>query len=649
MVESGGARGAARECARIADATFGNSGAPKTGGGGALATGFSEATLERAVLALIVTLGVLARYRYAFGLNAARHHVNSDAGEVIALARRFADPLASQTIADTIWPPGAAALLAPLVALDPSLGVAALAQFLASCATFLLVGYCAWLAAGRRAGQLATLFAALHFGFIHYTGVFLSEQFFQLAIALALTVSVLVLRRTEAHAERGSRVRGARLRLLGLGGLVGACWACSAMLRPNALPVALVTGAVLLVHTLRRGERFRLYLLAGGLFAFLALLAPLSQRCSKLSGHFCAVSNNVAMNVALGQAGEVKGLEFRDAAKPELTTSWVPPALLHHGYDGMGSVTRAIYDTPGLFAWVFQRLKQDPGMFLVRAAGNALDLFRIEYWPDDYGRLPVRTATVAKQAFLLCVVAPGLILLVQLVVKHLRAPGTSVLSLALVAVFGSVLLSAALSMGEPRYRIPFDSVLIVLAATMYTRSEETLLGHGEAPRGSGFVLASASLLSVLLALSVIAVSHPTLRAASRMELDALTASARRNETLLAKDFNRVAAAGSRWDAPGNHRFACSPNCAELTLSFDGTKRDAAHEIVLDHNDAYQVRFLSNGRELGSVVVPPRASSGMRVARVATPKSAQSGFDQIALLPLYGDGRYSVAAVRPSAE
>lgn len=647
MVESGGARGAAREFARVAPPRFGNARATEARRGGVLATGFSEATLERAVWTLIVTLGVLARYRYAFALNAPRHHVNSDAGEVIALARRFADPLATQTIADTIWPPGAAALLAPLVALDPSLEAAALAQFLASCATFLLVGHCAWVLAGRRAGLLATLFASLHFGFIHYTGFFLSEQLFQLAIALSLTVTVLVLRCSEAHDERASCLRGARLRLFGLGGLVGSCWAFSAMLRPNALPVALLTGALLLLHTLRRRERFRLYLLAGGLVAFVALLAPLSERCSRLSGHFCLVSNNVAMNVALGQAGEVKGLEFRDAAKPELTTSWVPPALLHHGYDAMGSVTRAIYDTPGLLGWVFERLKQDPGMFVVRAAGNALDLFRLEYWPDDHGRLPARTATVAKQVFSLCVVAPGLILFVQLVLRQLRAPSTSVLPLALVSVFGSVLLSAALSMGEPRYRIPFDGVLIVLAVTMYTRSEERLLGRGEAPRRAGFVLGSAAALAGVLGLSVIAVSHPTLRAASRVDFEAFTAAGRHGETRSAKDFNRATAAGLRWDAPGNHRFACGARCAELTLSFDGVTRDLAHEIVLDHNDAYQVRFLSKGRELGAVVVPPSASSGMRVARVSTPESARGGFDQLALLPLYGDGRYSVAAVRPT--
>jgi hypothetical protein len=283
----------------------------------------------------------------------------------------------------------------------------------------------------------------------------------------------------------------------------------------------------------------------------------------------------------------------------------------------------------------------------VRAAGNALDLFRLEYWPDDHGRLPARTATVAKQVFSLCVVAPGLILFVQLALRQLRVPSTSVLPLALVSVFGSVLLAAALSMGEPRYRIPFDGVLIVLAATMYTRSEERLLGRAETPRRAGFVLGSAAALAGVLGLSVIAVCHPTLRVASRVDFDAFTAAGRRGETRSAKDFNRVTAAGLRWDAPGNHRFACGARCAELTLSFDGATRELAHEIVLDHNDAYQVRFLSKGRELGSVVVPPQASSGMRVARVSTPESARGGFDQLALMPLYGDGRYSVAAVRPA--
>ena len=548
---------------------------------------------------------------------------------------------ASQSIADTIWPPGAAALIAPLVALDPTLETAAFLHFAASTATFLLVGYAAYVAAGLRAGQLATFFAAFHFGFVHYAGSFLSEQLFQFAVSLALVVTLIALRALET---RTSAAR-AGWRLAGLGALVGLCWGLASSVRPNALPVALLTGAALLFVALRRRERFRVSFLAGALVAFLLVLAPLTHRCSALSGRVCVVSNNVAMNVALGQAGEVKGLEFRDATKPELTTSWVPPALLHHGYESMGSVTRAIYDAPGLIGWVLERLRQDPGMFLVRAAGNALDLFRLEYWPDDFGRLPERSATVAKQAFLLLVVAPGLVAFAQVAWKRSRAREASVLPFALVAVFGSVLLSAALSMGEPRYRIPFDGVLIVLAATLYTRSEPLLFAHEPIARHAKIVLGVASALAGALLLVVIGVSHPAIRAAASARASLPTPSARSSELRPAKDFDRVVGVNSAWDGPGNYRFPCVAGCGELRLGFGATERAPLLELTLDHNDAYLLRFIRHGRDVGSHRIPPRSSRGMRSELVSVPPTAREGFDQIALLPLYGDGRYSLGSAR----
>lgn len=641
MVESGEPRGGASDLVRLEPSAFTNAQAGSARTKTWLAVVASEAGLERIVFALVVVFGIIARYRYVFGLHSPRHYVRSDAGEVIALAHRLADPSASQTIADTIWPPGAAALLAPLIVLDPTLEVAAFLQFAASTATFLLVGYAAYVAAGLRAGQLATLFAAFHFGFVHYAGSFLSEQLFQLAVAIALTVTLIALRTLESRAEVARRGR----RFAGLGLLVGLSWGLAASIRPNALPVALLTGACLLFVAVRRREPFRIHFLAGALLAFTLVLAPLTHRCTELSGRVCVVSNNVAMNVALGQAGEVKGLEFRDAAKPELTTSWVPPALLHHGYEAMGSVTRAIYDAPGLIGWVFERLRQDPGMFLVRATGNALDLFRLEYWPDEFGHLPERSATVAKQAFLLLVVAPGLVAWVQVGWKRWRARGASVLPFALVAMFGSVLLSAALSMGEARYRIPFDGVLIVLAATMYARSEPVLFARDALARHANAVLHAAATLAGALMLVVIGVSHPGVGAAARIGASLPTFATELSELRPAKDFDRFVAADSAWDGPGNHRFVCAARCRELVLDFGAPQRAQALELTLDHNDAYRLRFVRQGREVGSHRVAPRSSRGMRSERVSIPPTARDGFDQIALLPLYGDGRYSLGSAR----
>jgi hypothetical protein len=640
MVESGEPHGGAGNLARLEPPAFASAAAGVACAAASPTRRGSESNLERIVFALVVVFGVIARYRYVFNLHAPRHHVSSDAGEVIELARKFADPHASQSIADTIWPPGTAALLAPLVALDPSLEAAAWLHFLASTATFLLIGYSAYVAAGLRAGQLATFFAAFHFGFVHYGGTFLSEQLFQFAVALALAITVIGVRMTEQSVASAR----AALRLSGLGALVGLGWGLASMIRPNALPVALMTGAALLLLTLRLRQRCRLPFVAGALLAFVVVLLPLTDRCSELSGRFCLVSNNVAMNVALGQAGEVKGLEFRDAARPELTTSWVPPALLHHGYDAMGSVTRAIYDSPGLLGWVFERLKQDPGMFLVRAAGNALDLFRLEYWPDDFGRLPERAATVAKQAFLLLVVAPGLVAFVQVGLRW-RSRARSVLPFVLVAAFGSVVVAAALSMGEPRYRIPFDAVLILLAATMYTRSEASLFEERAVASHAKVVLAVAAAIAALCAILVTSVSHPKLRAMARSDLGPASVTVGRTELRPAREFDRRVAIDSAWDGGGNYRFPCAARCSGLALGFGETQRARTLEITLDHNDAYALRFMRHGREVGAVVISPRPSRGMRRETLSVPETARAGFDQVVLFPLYGDGRYSVGSVQ----
>ncbi len=644
MVELGEPRGGAGELARFEPRVFVNAQASVARDEAKLWRRSFAGKLERVVFVLALVLGVVVRYRYVFELHAPQHRVTSDAHEVIALARKLADPSASQAIGDTIWPPGTGALLSPLLALDPSLGAAAWLQFFASTAVFLLVGYTAYVAAGARAGRVATFFAALHFGFVHYAGIFLSEQLFQLAVALALAVTLIALRMAEGESEG----LHAGARRAGLGALVGLGWAVAAMIRPNALPVALLTGAALSVLALRRRCRWGLSVLAAALLVFVALLVPLAHRCSELSGRFCVVSNNVAMNVALGQAGEVKGLEFRDAARPELTTAWVPPALLHHGYDSMGKVTRAIYDGPGLLEWVFERLKKEPGMFLVRAAGNALDLFRLEYWPDDFGRLPERAATVAKQAFLLLVVAPGLVAFARAGRRSLRSRGGSVLAFVLVALFGSVLVSAAVSMGEPRYRIPFDGVLILFAATMYTRSEADLFAQRPVARHAKVIIGVAAAVATTFALVVTCVSHPSIRLAARSERAASFVDMARTELRPAREFERLIAVDSAWDGPGNYRFPCAATCAGLALGFGETRRAGVLEVTLDHNDAYDLRFLQRGREVGAVVISPGASRGMRRETLPVPESARQGFDQVVVFPLYGDGRYSLGSVRTRA-
>jgi hypothetical protein len=95
-------------------------------------------------------------------------------------------------------------------------------------------------------------------------------------------------------------------------------WAFAALLRPQALPVFFAASLALLAHfASTTGRRAGSWALAACL-GLLIVVAPAADHCTRAAeGHWCAISNNVAMNIALGQAGRSFGLEFRDPADPK--------------------------------------------------------------------------------------------------------------------------------------------------------------------------------------------------------------------------------------------------------------------------------------------------------------------------------------------
>jgi len=592
---------------------------------------------------LAVVAGIHLRVEYGLVLHHPRHFAGSDAGDLVALATRLVESPATQKIGDTIWPPGAASLLAPLLALDASLGIAAIVQVAVSVLTFLLVGHMAYCLAGLRTGVVALVFAALHFGFIHYTGFFLSEQWFQFAMTLGLWVALVALGRTSAVDGSGARL--ARLKSVACGLAVGACFGFAASVRPNALPVALAVAVVLAIQALVGRAWLRLYALGGALVSWLAVLAPLAARCTKLSGGFCPVSNNFLMNVALGQAGAVSGLEFRAPGHPELNTGWVPPALLHHGYSGTHEVPLSIYDSRGLFAWVLGRWRDDPGACLVRAIGNVFDLSRFEYWPADFGRVDERLATVAAQGFLVLVALPGVFALVALLRRAIRERSLPPTVLLLAATVGATLVTAAFSLGEARYRMPFDGILIVLAAALYTSNLGGLLSPPNFGRGTRNGLAVAGVIAGLLALAVSLVSHPAIGAAHRLGRGTHLPYSNGIERRRASELAAVRSNGTAWDAPGTYQFRCPSSCRALELDWPALERAKAAELSVDNNDAYRIAFFRGDRELASVDLTPRSASGLRVERLTVPPGADAGFDRVGVLPLYGDGRYALGHFR----
>ena len=588
---------------------------------------------------------VLVRYLFILRLHHPRHYVLTDARELTDLASRLLGSPANQTIFDTIWPPGAAAVVAQLMARDPTLGLAAIVQFLLSSVVPLVVAHTAYLVAGRRLALASLALASLHFGFIYGAGFFLSETFFQVAIALAIWASVGALALDRSSDERGPRA-ATTIRLV-LGVAVGLTWGLASAFRPNALPVALLVGAGLAAHWLRRGRRRSCWLLAGGVVGLAVALAPLAHRCTTLArGNFCLVSANAAMNVALGQVDDAAGLEFFDPAEPQLNTGWIPPGLLQHGYDGMERVPHTIWDTGGIARWVVARAWQDPERFVLHTIRNVVDMFRVEFWPPDLGSWPRVPLFASGWLFLLFVVLPALASTRRLALVAFRADQRSAWPAFLVATVAAVMVVAAISIGEPRYRFPFDGIFVLVAAARF--AGVSLADGPEPPARSphptiaGLMVAGA--LATALIASIALVSHPD----SPYRLQAREVATETDEALRqADDFRRPVAAGTAWDAAGNYLFHCAPDCPELRLTSATLQTAAEVEVSVDDNDAYRLTWYRAGRALGHVDLPrDEAAPGLRVRIVDAPAAARDGYDAIGVLPLYGDGAYALGHLRP---
>lgn len=597
-------------------------------------------------------LGLVARWRYVLEVHHPRNYVYTDARQLAELAELLRDPAGHQQFLHTIWPPGMSAFLALNLIFDRTMGSAAVGQVIASALVPLLTARAARIAYGPRAGLVALTMASLHAGFIHYAGFFLSEQMCQLSVAVAVWTSVAALASGETRTSSDNRALVRRiLHAIAAGVASGLAWGIAFSFRPNALPVALLAAAWLALRWLRGRRWSACVTLAAGALAFSLVFAPLTHRCTKLVGNFCPGSSNGMMNVALGHAPDVAGLHFRPVSSDREggLDYWFPPARQAHGFQGTGEVDGSIFDNQRLLGWVGKQFKQDPAQFAIDSVGNVFDLFGSSYWPDDYGPLKKRTATVAKQCFFLIVLVPGMFAWGVDVVRKVRRRPTTDIETFFVACICGVLLVAGATMGEARYRIPFDTIFIILAARVFTiRREE--LGVPREPtlvRGSSATTAGVLALAAIL---LVATAHPSLALAARLAPTSGPdrASAEIAGTMFLSQLESPREDGTRWDADGTyHHFPCKPDCPELRVDLQGTHHKKSLEVSADMNDRYEAAFYKRGRYVGRVAWGPfEGKDGLRTVRSAVPEEAsRAGYDTIAVRPLYGDSKYAVGHVR----
>jgi hypothetical protein len=280
--------------------------------------------------------------------------------------------------------------------------------------------------------------------------------------------------------------------------------------------------------------------------------------------------------------------------------------------------------------------------------GNALDLFGPTLWPDDFAPLAPRRATILGQAVLVLVLIPGMAMWGLIVRSICRRREIACTDAFFTAVILGVFLVAAASLGEARYRVPFDAVFVLLAARAFAGKKGAAAPTPPPVRGRVYFAVMGPMVA-FAAVLVVATSHPQLRLASRLRaaMPSRGAAAALAGAIDAAKFSTRRADGTPWDAAGNFQFRCKPSCPELRVDLEDERKSKAIEVSADHNDRYEVVFYRQGEDVGRLALEiVDAPDGLKTTRHDVPLSARAaGYDSLGIRPLYGDGKYSIGHVR----
>ncbi|MBV9315499.1 MAG: glycosyltransferase family 39 protein [Pseudonocardia sp.] len=396
-------------------------------------------------------VGGLARLIYLFLIHPAIAYVYSDMQGYVIRAEALAAGR-PETISDTLYPPGASWFFGALLSLDPSWTLVSIGQWVLSLGTMGMVWLIARRVYGNAAAVVALVIATVYPPYFHYAALFLAENGFTFFV---LGSSWLLLRAVGARSWFVSGVFA-----LGSGLAAGLATAFK-----NTMIAPLVVTVLVYLLSAWRGRDLRVWSVAVSVvIGFAILFAPLSARCASLNeGRFCPGANNLAMNVLMGHYGEKREFRWVDSKRGYMFDFTAVESTLR-GYTEPVTLDFGAYDSARNWALARKWVVEHPAQALSLSLRNVGSLFAARtLWPPLKWR-GVDIGTLSQGFFLIVILPPALLQLVR------RAPwrGSSALpQRLLVAPMSGLVLEVFVSITEVRFRVPFDGLLIVLAAPVW--------------------------------------------------------------------------------------------------------------------------------------------------------------------------------------
>jgi len=185
-------------------------------------------------------------------------------------------------------------------------------------------------------------------------------------------------------------------------------------------------------------------------------------------------------------------------------------------------------------------------------------------------------------------------------------------------------------------RIVHDLLEDVLLAVSRHRAEKWS-GWRRVARAGGLVAGALAVVGAMVVGGVL-LMH---RAQAPPEAQQRPVAVERSFVVSAGQLATPKAEGTPWDAPGTVKIPSTNGGLVVRLGHRSTAKTI--QLSLDNNDRYRIEFLDGTVEVGHFLVGPTPDrGGLTVYEREVPETAvASGFDAVRIVPMEGDGAYSI--------
>jgi 4-amino-4-deoxy-L-arabinose transferase-like glycosyltransferase len=415
---------------------------------------------------LIAVTGVFWRMYWIFLEHPAKNYIFSDMQVYYETALRLLDPHYTGRIDDTIHPPATSFLMAFTYRFDPTWLAFNIVQFVTSAAVPFLIAAIGYDLFGVSVALIALVISSLYFPFIDYASYFLAENPF----LFLLLLSTWLLIRSLRSSKLAVNIVLALLSGLSLGcalGFKGQAW----------IPGFLIAVFLAIAGWKHRWRRIG-WVHAGVGVGLLTIVVPLTVRSTRINDNrFALIAANGPMNILFGHYGEPGHMIFHDS-KRNIHLEYLGPSAYEHGSASVNNFPFGPYDSEECLAYAWKWIRENKFQALCRSFDQVYDQFFVwEAWPTNGTRYR-RWTIEYQQLFLVFILFPAAMHVVLNFRKMLRLEPDVLGDLLILLPVLGICIGAFITVGEVRYRIPFDGFLILLAARAYAARPSASLATG---------------------------------------------------------------------------------------------------------------------------------------------------------------------------